>query len=66
MRLYYCLLTPLLTDNIYNLRKNSIKKMNKKNDILLGVNVDHVATLRQARGINYPDPVQMAIIAEKN
>ena len=40
--------------------------MNKKNDILLGVNVDHVATLRQARGINYPDPVQMAIIAEKN
>ena len=66
MCLYYCLLTPLLTDNIYNLRKNSIKKMNKKNDILLGVNVDHVATLRQARGINYPDPVQMAIIAEKN
>ena len=27
------------------------------NDILLGVNVDHIATLRQARGTNYPDPV---------
>ena len=40
--------------------------MSKKDSILLGVNVDHVATLRQARGINYPDPVQMALIAEKN
>ena len=25
--------------------------------ILLGVNIDHIATIRQARGINYPDPV---------
>lgn len=32
--------------------------------ILLGVNIDHVATLRQARGTNYPDPVQAAIQAE--
>ena len=32
--------------------------------ILLGVNVDHVATLRQARGTRYPDPVQAAFIAE--
>ncbi|MBH98031.1 MAG: pyridoxine 5'-phosphate synthase [Rhodospirillaceae bacterium] len=30
----------------------------------LGVNVDHVATLRQARGTDYPDPVECAIIAE--
>lgn len=30
----------------------------------LHVNVDHVATLRQARGINYPDPVPAASICE--
>jgi pyridoxine 5-phosphate synthase len=29
--------------------------------ILLGVNIDHVATLRQARGTRYPDPVQAAM-----
>ncbi len=32
---------------------------------LLGVNIDHVATLRQARGTRYPDPVQAAMIAEE-
>ncbi len=32
---------------------------------LLGVNIDHVATLRQARGTPYPDPVQAALIAEQ-
>ena len=32
--------------------------------IKLGVNIDHVATLRQARGTNYPDPVYAAQIAE--
>jgi pyridoxine 5-phosphate synthase len=30
----------------------------------LGVNVDHVATLRQSRRTNYPDPVQAAMLAE--
>ncbi len=35
------------------------------NAILLGVNIDHVATLRQARGTRYPDPVQAAIEAEQ-
>jgi pyridoxine 5'-phosphate synthase PdxJ len=25
--------------------------------IKLGVNIDHVATLRQVRGVNYPDPL---------
>lgn len=30
----------------------------------LAVNVDHVATLRQARGINYPEPVAAAVAAE--
>ncbi len=33
--------------------------------ILLGVNIDHIATVRQARGIRYPDPVQAAIEAEE-
>ncbi|WP_241235032.1 pyridoxine 5'-phosphate synthase [Amphritea opalescens] len=32
--------------------------------LLLGVNIDHVATLRQARGTRYPDPVQAAAVAE--
>ncbi len=31
------------------------------NLVLLGVNVDHVATIRQARGTSYPDPVEAAI-----
>ena len=30
----------------------------------LGVNIDHVATLRQARGTRYPSPVQAALLAE--
>ena len=34
-------------------------------DLLLGVNIDHVATLRQARGTRYPDPIQAAIAAEQ-
>jgi len=33
--------------------------------IRLGVNIDHVATLRQARGTRYPDPVQAADEAEQ-
>ncbi|KMN33122.1 pyridoxine 5'-phosphate synthase [Chromobacterium sp. LK1] len=32
--------------------------------ILLGVNIDHVATLRQARGTRYPSPVEAALVAE--
>ncbi|MFK7958546.1 MAG: pyridoxine 5'-phosphate synthase [Lysobacterales bacterium] len=32
--------------------------------ISLGVNVDHVATIRQARGTTYPDPVYAAALAE--
>lgn len=31
----------------------------------LGVNVDHVATLRQARGTEYPDPIEAALAAER-
>jgi pyridoxine 5-phosphate synthase len=33
--------------------------------IHLGVNIDHVATLRQARGTPYPRPAEAAVIAEK-
>lgn len=35
-------------------------------ELLLGVNIDHVATLRQARGTRYPDPVQAAVEAEQS
>lgn len=38
--------------------------MTTKN-ILLGVNIDHVATLRQARGTRYPEPIQAALVAEQ-
>jgi pyridoxine 5-phosphate synthase len=31
----------------------------------LGVNIDHVATVRQARGIMIPDPMEAALLAEK-
>jgi len=36
-----------------------------KTPILLGVNIDHVATLRQARFTLYPEPVQAALVAEQ-
>jgi len=40
-------------------------KNNKKN-IRLGVNIDHVATIRNARGGTHPDPVDAAILAQKS
>ncbi len=39
--------------------------MSIRDRILLGVNIDHVATLRQARGTRYPDPVEAALAAER-
>jgi pyridoxine 5-phosphate synthase len=33
-------------------------------ELHLGVNIDHIATLRQARGTNYPDPIHAAAVAE--
>ncbi len=33
--------------------------------IALGVNIDHVATIRQSRGTRYPDPVEAAFVAER-
>ena len=38
--------------------------MSNTSPILLGVNIDHIATLRQARGTRYPDPVKAAMDAE--
>ncbi|MBR9856882.1 MAG: pyridoxine 5'-phosphate synthase [Gammaproteobacteria bacterium] len=34
-------------------------------ELYLGVNIDHIATLRNARGTSYPDPVQAAALAEQ-
>ncbi|MES2819859.1 MAG: pyridoxine 5'-phosphate synthase, partial [Pseudomonadota bacterium] len=39
--------------------------MTEATRILLGVNIDHVATLRQARGTRYPDPLKAALDAEE-
>lgn len=39
--------------------------MNNNALIRLGVNIDHVATLRQARGVAYPEPVQAALVCEQ-
>ena len=36
-----------------------------KSHILLGVNIDHIATLRQARGTLFPEPIQAALVAEQ-
>jgi pyridoxine 5-phosphate synthase len=38
----------------------------ENNPILLGVNIDHVATIRQARGTCYPELIQAALVAEQN
>jgi pyridoxine 5-phosphate synthase len=37
-----------------------------KKPMLLGVNIDHVATIRQARGTRYPEIIQAALVAEQN
>ena len=34
-------------------------------EVLLGVNIDHVCTIRQARGTRYPEPIQAALVAEQ-
>ena len=37
----------------------------RKDEIRLGVNIDHVATVRNARGTNYPDPLKAARIVKE-
>ena len=39
--------------------------MSASRELRLSVNVDHVATLRQARRTTYPDPLEAAIAAER-
>lgn len=38
----------------------------EKKPILLGVNIDHVATIRQARATRFPEVIQAALVAEQN
>ena len=51
--------TLVQTANSAETSENSLKKP------LLGVNIDHVATLRQARGVSYPSPLAAALLCEK-
>ena len=39
--------------------------MAQSDPLFLGVNIDHVATLRQSRGTRYPEPIQAALAAEQ-
>ncbi len=39
--------------------------MTNQKKLDLGINIDHVATLRQARGTRYPDPLYAALMAEQ-
>ena len=48
-----------MTTSLLPSSKNATKKS------LLGVNIDHVATLRQARGVSYPSPLAAALLCEK-
>lgn len=40
--------------------------MHEQKPIRLGVNIDHVATLRQARGTAYPDPVEAVLLSQQH
>lgn len=42
-----------------------MNSFNTENELFLGVNIDHVATLRQSRGTRYPDPIQAALESEQ-
>ena len=46
--------------------KHSIHKLQASQNLRLGVNIDHVATLRNARGGVHPCPVKAALLAEKS
>jgi len=43
-----------------------ISRRPESTGIALGVNIDHVATIRQARRAHYPDPVHAALLAEQS
>lgn len=46
-------------------RMQKTQRMQKNNTLELGVNIDHIATLRQARGTSYPDLLEAAFLVEK-
>src|SRR6476646_3730120 len=46
------------------MKLSNYKRQNMHKTILLGVNIDHVATLRQARFTRYPDPIEAVYAAE--
>ena len=50
---------PITASKLEQISENTSKKP------LLGVNVDHVATLRQARGVSYPSPLAAALLCEQ-
>jgi pyridoxine 5-phosphate synthase len=47
------------------MKKSMSADIQPASGILLGVNIDHVATVRQARGTRYPEPIQAALVAEQ-
>lgn len=48
-----------------NPHEGKIISVSKNHQMLLGVNIDHVATIRQARRTSYPEPLQAALLAEQ-
>ena len=55
---------PIYSRKLFMQRAKRMMITMKNNPILLGVNIDHVATLRQARMTRYPDPVEAVYAAE--
>ena len=47
-------------------RQTEVDPLRLTHPIRLGVNIDHVATLRQARRAPYPDPLLAALVAEQS
>lgn len=65
---FRCIMTFYVGWLFFNFVTNTITAIDtlmSQNLILLGVNIDHIATVRQARGTLYPDPVQAALVAEQ-
>ena len=62
MRLHKVLMVLSLKDN--SVDEDNIAYYNRTM-ALLGVNIDHIATVRQARGTDYPQPLQAALAAEE-
>lgn len=57
--------TAALPKGFFMTTSSSLSSKNTSQQPLLGVNIDHVATLRQARGVHYPSPLDAALLCEK-